>query len=177
MAHTAWLDKDWRQDSRCLKTQYDYFAMEQNRSIFLGTLWPFNKVKWMTDTDKRRLQVNYLARSFALIGMTRQEIHDLLGEPAFKCTEELPSISDDRGHRPYEGQFMALRQRSPKGADTDEYLISAHPCGNVGREVLEFLYEKDRAVAYRVFHRGGTGYGLSPTRIGFCFEIPAKMLE
>lgn len=176
-AYTAWLDKDWRQDSRCLKTQYDYFAMEQNRSIFLGALGSFNKADWMWDTGKRVGQVNCLARSYPLIGMTRSEIHDLLGEPAFKSTEEMPSVSNGREYRPYEGQYMDLRLRSPKGADTDKYLLSAHPCGNVGREMLEFLYEKNRVVAYRVFHRGGTGYGLSPTHKGSCFEIPAKMLN
>jgi hypothetical protein len=68
-----------------------------------------------------------LFNSYSLIGMTREDVHKLLGPP-----EE--------------------RKLKETGSNIDSYLTSSGPCANAGSGWIEILYKSDTVAAYRTIH-------------------------
>lgn len=161
--YTGWENKDWRTDPRCLVRYSEYFNLKSKGEPFLKSFMPFSKQAWsgtirdMGGINLRNALVADLVRTHALIGMSRNEVHSLLGKSSTEIFKEM--VQKDPYAR-YEKRHSNEEQRTdPLCADTEEYQITASGCGNTGQNCFELAYRNDRVIGYRVIYVAGEGYG------------------
>lgn len=104
----------------------------------------FDPAEWQNRCFGRWSMVSDLVHSYRLIGMNRQEIHKLLGEPS-------------RWHPQYDPADELSR-------NSECYQLTFHFCGNVSTDFLDFAYSNDKVVAFRFGTQPGVGGSLIKTK-------------
>jgi hypothetical protein len=152
---TKWEDKDLRTDARCLTLFSEYFNLKSRPAPLLESLIPFSKDAW-GDGSRRLFGIRHavicsLVRTYPIIGMTRKEVHELLGKPEVTETNLAPGAILNAG-------AITITDRN----GVVGYQLFSSFCGNAGAAFLELMYENDCVTGYRVKHVPGSFCGLPP---------------
>jgi hypothetical protein len=144
---TDWVSKDLRTDNRCLKTASDYLYLRSLSPLFphdlvFDPMVRFNKKRWKEFLRKpsgiRILMLNDFLRSYPVIGMTRAEIHDLIGRGEVNAYLQSTEVPTDALYCDSEFHMLSV----PMG------------CGNAGTERLQIAYKDNLVCGYRVIYGG-----------------------
>ena len=157
---TPWESADRRKavsyDPRFLSRESEYFNFQSHRSIYLHPFAPFSRDKWKNCEPAylgfRLAMIPSLVRNYPLIGMSRIEVHQLLGESGvskkdvFSENDSLETISE------------FLSPAAKVATDIEAYIMSPPHCGNGGSHSFELEFNDDHVIGYRVHYSGGLNF-------------------
>lgn len=114
----------------------------------------FTTKNWQASKLSRYRSLFDLCHTFRLIGMSRADIHQLLGLPSY------PTKDGKVAPMPYESSDSDL---NPAEKKCEWYCVwSPIICGNPASKFLQLQYENDRVTRYRLEERGGGGTSGNP---------------
>jgi hypothetical protein len=157
---TPWESADRRKavtcDPRFLSRESEIHNFQYHRSIYLHPFIPFSSDKWKNCEPAylgfRLAMIPPLVRNYPLIGMSRIEVHQLLGESGvskkdvFSENDSLETISE------------VLSSASEVTTDIEAYIMSPPHCGSAGSHSFELKFKDDHVVGYRVHYSGGCNF-------------------
>lgn len=170
---TPWEFTDRRKavtyDPRFLSRESEIHNFQTHRSIYLHPFIPFSRDKWKNCEPAylgfRLAMIPSLVRNYPLIGLSRIEVKQLLGEPGVSkkdvFSETDPSASNS--------EFPSPASLAP--TLIERYLMSGPHCGNGGSNSFELEFKGDHVIGYRVHYSGGLSLN-SGSSCGALFGFP-----
>lgn len=157
---TPWESTDRRKavtcDPRFLSRESEIRNFQYHRSIYLQPFITFASDKWKNCEPAylglRLAMLPSLVRNYPLIGMSRIEVHQLLGESGvskkdvFSENDSLEKISE------------FLSPSSEVTTDIEAYIMSPPHCGSGGSHSFELEFKDDHVIGYRVHYSGGLNF-------------------
>jgi hypothetical protein len=146
-----WEDKNLRGNLQYLSNELDYSMIihgghfDNPGDLLVENYSPFNKNTWMLQksvyTSARLHQVSGLVRSYPIIGMTRTDLQQLIGE-GYRLSRPLQSPLDP----------------TPSSYETENYSLGSGFCGNSASHVFQVGYEGGRVSGYRLLYCPARGH-------------------
>lgn len=140
-------------DPRFLSRKSEMHNLQNHRSIYLQPFMNFSSEKWKTLEPAylgfRIAMIPSLVRNYPLIGMSRIEVQELLGNTE---TPKNDVFSETDSQSP-NSDFSSPRSSRP--ASVEIYAMIGPHCGNGGAPSFELEFKDDRVIGYRVHHSGG----------------------